>query len=63
MSDTVCPNQKCRSDAIMHRWRTDMHLLKIVDDYKCLKCGTSWNDEVTYRQLMDLQRDDRRRWA
>lgn len=57
-----CPNPRCRSEGIMHRWQADMASIKIIDDYKCLKCGHHWTDETTYHDLMAMTRKNHKRW-
>lgn len=46
----------------MHRWQADMASIKIIDDYKCLKCGHHWTDETTYHDLMAMTRKNHKRW-
>jgi RNA polymerase subunit RPABC4/transcription elongation factor Spt4 len=37
IADPLCP--VCASPEVDYRWRVDMTLLLIIDDYSCLACG------------------------
>lgn len=55
---TSCP--QCASPSVQHTWKTDMATLMIVDDYRCLGCGHHWFDELSYAELHEMTRDERR---